>query len=75
MYRGIAAIKKLHAKSGLQDVVHEAKMLYCLCHPVLLYLLGVCTSNEPFKTVALFHGFVGDLPYSFTVRRELSWIE
>ena len=72
MYRGIyVAIKKMHAKSAFQDVIHEAKMLSCLCHPFLPYLLKVCTSNEPFKIVTLFHGFLGDQPYSITIRREL----
>ena len=61
----------MHTKSAFQDVIHEAKMLSCLCHPFLPYLLGVCTSNEPFKIVTLFHGFLGDQPYSITVRRVL----
>ena len=59
MYRGIyAAVKKLHAKSALQDVV---KCYPVLSHLFLPYLLGVCTSNKPFKIITLFHGFLGDL--------------
>ena len=73
IYRGIyAAVKQMHVKTVVQDIINEAKMLACLCHPFLPFLLGVCTSTEPFKIVMQFHGLFGsELPYSTTLRREL----
>ena len=73
IYRGIyAAVKQMHVKTAVQDIINEAKMLACLCHPFLPFLLGVCTSTEPFKIVMQFHGLFGsELPYSTTLRREL----
>lgn len=54
--------------------LYEMLYMKLKCFPVcvtLFYLFGVCTSTKPFKIVAQFHGFLGELPYSVTVRREL----
>ena len=74
MYQGIyAAVKEMHIKTAVQDIIkNEATMLACSCHPFLPFLLGVCTSTEPFKVVVQFHGLFGsELPYSTTLKRKL----
>lgn len=70
LYRGIhVAVKEFLPKTVTADVMHEASMLSCMCHPHLPLLFGVCIKQRPLCIVMQFHAFEGLQPS--TLHREL----
>lgn len=67
LYRGIyVAVKQFLARTFVNDVINEAKILLQLSHPYVLCCFGVCTNEAPYRIVTQFEvvQHLGSIPQS-----------
>ena len=57
----------------LDDVISEAELLSCFCHPHLPHYFGVCLEKMPYCVITLFEGICthDTVPQSLTLHKEL----
>ena len=74
LYRGIyVAVKEFLPRTMLDDVIGEAELLSCFCHPHLPHCFGICIGKMPYCVITQFEGIHthDTVPQSLTLHKEL----
>ena len=49
----MVAVKEFLPRTISNDVLHEASIMSCLCHPNLPMLFGVCLQSQPYRRIVM----------------------